>query len=579
MIYRIIISLLFVLLPGLSEAQLYFSTGVPNGSYQSMANDLKQYYSNLELQPSNGSLENFDRLIAKSKKTELTIVQEDVLVARQFKDMEEGVDNLDGVRLLVSLGLEEIHVIVRQDSRYKSLKDLKSKRVNTGLENSGTYVTSKLVGATLGISWRESNFSLDSALKLLNEKKMDAIFFVGAAPVAQLNMIADSIPIKFLPMQETQFEEIYYKSSLRKQDYPFLEEDVPTFAVRSLLVANINKIGKKDKPELDKFLIAIRDNFKNLQSSGHPKWKEASFNTAEFSWPPYEDADEIFFPKAPLKPEITLLSGVKGGSYEQFANDIMKISKYVVGTQTSYGSMDNFRQLYLRDKYYVTFLQQDVLIDQQMDDVEYETNYTDNIRVLLPLANEDIHLITLASSPYKVIKDLKNKKVGVGTINQGTQVTAKLVKQFSKGRWDEVEIDLEDGLKALEKKEIDALFFVGSAPLSMLKNLPAGSNLKLLHITASKLKDIYTPSIIKAGSYPWLKEDVATYSVVSVLATNIKNETPEQKEYLEGLVKDIYTNIDQLKKDGHVKWSEVNFDLTNIKWPVYEASKSILQKK
>lgn len=579
MMNKVIVSLLFVLLPILSEAQLYFTTGVPNGSYQSMANDLKKYYSNLEFQASNGSLENFERLISKTKKTQLAILQEDVLVDRQFKDMAEGVDNLDGIRLLVSLGLEEIHIIVRKDSRYKSLKDLRGKRVNVGLKNSGTFISSQLIASILGIKWRSYNFSLDSSISLLNTRKMDAIFFVGAAPVNQLNIIGDSIPIKFLPMANNQFEEIYYKSKFSKENYPFLDEDVPTFAVRSLLVANIKKFDKKAIPKLDNLLIAFRDNFNNLKQSGHPKWKEASFNIEEFSWPPYEGAEKIFFPKPPLKPEITILSGVKGGSYEQFAQDIEKVSKFVIGTNTSYGSMDNFRQLYIKEKYYITFLQQDVLIDQQLDDIEYETNYTENVRILMPLANEEIHLITLASNNYSSIKDLKGKKVGVGTINQGTQVTSKLVKEFMRGSWDEVEINLENGLKALKNKEIDALFFVGSSPVSVLKDYQANSDFGLIPLSGSKLKKFYTPAIIKKGSYPWLKSDIETYAVVSVLATNIENETPEQKEYIKGLLKDIYNNIDKLRKDGHEKWSEVKFDFSDIKWAIYPSSLQILKVK
>ncbi len=575
---KVILSLIFCLLPFLMKAQLYFSTGVPDGSYQAMAKDLINIYPNLNLSSSNGSLDNFNKLISRSKKTQITILQEDVLVDRQFKDMEEGVDNLDGVRLLVSLGLEEIHAVVRADSRYKSLKDTRGKRVNVGIQNSGTFVTSQMLKSILKLKWREYNLDLDSAMSLLTHRKIDMIFFVGAAPVAKLNMIADSIPIKFLPITNSAFEEIYYKSNLKKSEYPFLNEDIPTFAVRSLLVANIKKFDKEEKLELNKFLAAIRDNFTNLQINGHPKWKEASFNTDEFSWPPYEEADDIFFPKSPLSSEITILSGVKGGSYEQFAHDIDRISDIVTGVATSYGSMDNFRQLYLREKYYVAFMQQDVLIDQQSDDYEYETGYTENIRILVPLANEDIHLLALKSNNFNTIKDLKGKKVGVGTINQGTQVTAKMVKELSRGKWDEVEIGLDEGLEKLMKKEIAALFFVGTAPVSVLSSYKSNSDLTLIPLTTSKLKKVYKPVTIKAGVYPWLDHDVRTCAVASVLATNIKGETPEQHEALVKLVTDIYNNIDKLRKYGHEKWKEVDFDLSTVKWPVYEASKNILHK-
>lgn len=578
MIIRLKAIILFTVLPLFSIAQLQFITGVPNGSYQTMAEDLKVYYPNLVLSPSAGSLENFQQLTSKTKKTQLAILQEDVLVDQQFKDMEMGEDNLTGIRLLVSLGLEEIHILVAESSRFKSVKDLKGKRVNVGLPNSGTWVSAQLIAKTLEITWRESNFGLDSAVALLNAKKLDAIFFVGAAPVKQINLLGDSIPMKFLAIDDPKFDEIYYKSTFKAADYPFITSDVPTYAVRSLLVANTNKIDKKQLPELDNFLMAIRDNFSNLQSNGHPKWKEASFNTSQFIWPPYENADEIFFPKAPLAPEIILLSGVEHGSYQEFAEDIRKISSHVKATENSKGAVDNFRQLFLRDKYFVSFIQQDVLIEQKLDDQVYETNYSQNLRVLMPMANEDIHLVTLKSNNLKTIKDLKNKKVGVGTVNQGTQITAKLVKDFTGGQWNEIEIDLENGLKALAEKNIDALFFVGSAPVLALKEIINGEDIELIPITGKKMNKAYKPSVIKANSYPWLKTDVETFAVTSVLVTNISNETPEQKANIEGMLKDIYQNIAKLKLQGHTKWSEVNFDFSDVKWEIYPSATEILKK-
>jgi len=574
------IASIFILffIPILASAQLVFSTGVKNGSYQAMGEDLHKIYSNLNLVSSNGSLDNFQRLISKSEKTQLAILQEDVLVDRQFKDMEEGVDNLVGVRLLVSLGLEEIHVIVRADSRYKTLKDIRGKRVCVGMKNSGTYITSHMIASTLKYRWREYVLDMDSALNLLSHKKLDVIFFVGAAPVNKFNMIADSIPIKFLPISNPLFEEIYYKSKLTKKDYPFLAEDVPTFAVRSLLVANINKIDdNNNRKDLNNLLIAIRDNFSNLKQNGHPKWKEASFNVNEFSWTPYEEAEDIFFPKAPLSPKITLLSGIKDGSYQQFAENIDKISNQVVGVANSYGSMDNFRQLYLREKYFVSFMQQDVLIDQQRDDLQYETSYTENIKVLVPLANEDIHLIVRKSSKFQSVKDLKRKKVGVGTINQGTQVTAKMVRELIRGKWDEVEVGFEEGLGKLMNKEIDALFFVGTAPVALLSEYKKNADLTLLPLNSSRLKKAYSPVVVKAGTYPWLGEDVKTYAVASVLATNIKGETPEQHQAILQLLNDIHNNIGELRKNGHEKWKEVNFDFSHLKWPVYEGANNIFK--
>jgi len=83
--------------------------------------------------------------------------------------------------------------------------------------------------------------------------------------------------------------------------------------------------------------------------------------------------------------------------------------------------------------------------------------------------------------------------------------------------------------------------------------------------------------VVKSGTYPWLGKDVKTYAVASVLATNIKGETPEQHQAIIQLLNDIHNNIGELRKNGHEKWKEVDFDFSHLKWPVYEGANNIFK--
>jgi len=123
--------------------------------------------------------------------------------------------------------------------------------------------------------------------------------------------------------------------------------------------------------------------------------------------------------------QLVLLSGIQGGSYEQFANELNTISTKPLTIRTSNGSVDNFSQLMVGKKVDITFLQEDVLYHQQADDLEKGTNYIEDIRVLLPLGYEEIHLVARADdNSIQSLKDLQGKRVATGDDLQGTHITA-----------------------------------------------------------------------------------------------------------------------------------------------------------
>ena len=63
--------------------------------------------------------------------------------------------------------------------------------------------------------------------------------------------------------------------------------------------------------------------------------------------------------------QITILSGVKGGSYEQMANDLKKTLFDSLRVLNTKGSVDNFKILANNPTMEVGFVQEDVLVNQQ----------------------------------------------------------------------------------------------------------------------------------------------------------------------------------------------------------------------
>jgi hypothetical protein len=270
----------------------------------------------------------------------------------------------------------------------------------------------------------------------------------------------------------------------------------------------------------------------------------------------------------PVKAQLEIVSGLEGGTYFHLANDFRKVSSIPMNIYTSKGSIDNFEQLMGANKINITFLQYDVLIMQGI----LNSKIREKVRILLPLfIDEEIHLITKKDSKIKSVKDLKFKKVGIGLPSQGTNITARNIKDKLGIVWTDVETHSNDGLQALLEGKVDAYFYVGGAPVEALQAFGAAAKdqIKLVAISDRRLKGTYQPRIIKKGLYAWVEKDVKTIVVPTILAVNLDKLSPDMKSQVELLYRDITDNVKKLQTEGHPKWKSVYYQNAEIHWPYY----------
>ena len=308
--------------------------------------------------------------------------------------------------------------------------------------------------------------------------------------------------------------------------------------------------------------------------------------------------DEDAVDEAPQGPQVTIISGFKGGSYYQMAKDMQKMTRKLYGTpvtipdtkevtsvedgdtvtneieiqkptgdttdfmdvKDSDGSYYNFLQINKSDVD-VTFLQYDVLLYFDMKDLKRKFKKTADIRILLPVGTEEIHLITTKDSGIETFKDLKKKRVGIGSTLQGTNITAKYIKEQTGMKWEDVELPYDKAFRALFNGDIDAFFFVGAAPISDLASLAKSmkDKIKLVSLPVNeKLKEAYGEQVeINSTMYSWVDKPVKTYAVKAILVTSVRGQTPEQVENLRKLMQAIKDNKD---KNGYFEgWKNVKF--------------------
>jgi TRAP transporter TAXI family solute receptor len=277
--------------------------------------------------------------------------------------------------------------------------------------------------------------------------------------------------------------------------------------------------------------------------------------------------------------QLPILSGPSQGSYSRFIGDIEKVltadsTKMVINNETD-GSAFNLEKLADRNTpFKLALVQSDYLFHMKGLDMLNNTEKTKNIKVVLPLADEEIHLITISDSELNKLQDLEGKMVGIGTQYQGTYFTSGLIKNRSKVIWNSRNIGYEDALSELNTNKIDAFFVVGSAPMEKLDIDPRAfaKSLKLIPlIDFDDWAKYYQNDTIHASDYKWLENDIPTFKVKTLLVVNDTKLTEKDRKDIALIIEGIKANMDKLKANGHHKWKDVDLlDWDSNDWPFLE---------
>ncbi len=277
--------------------------------------------------------------------------------------------------------------------------------------------------------------------------------------------------------------------------------------------------------------------------------------------------------------QLTILTGPEQLTYYRFVEDLNTViggedTKPFINRKSS-GSADNFRQITDPESpYKVALIQEDYLYFMKAYDSRMNTEVTNSLKVIAPLANEEIHVVTTKESGIKKLQDLQKKIVAIGTKNMGTYATASLIKDKSKVAWSSRNIHFDQTLNALFMGQIDAFFIVGTAPIEKLNMNPKALSVPLDLVELNDFNGwakYYNNDTIRTTDYMWLDHDVPTFNVKTLLIVNESKLTDEDKGELSELINELNANLAKLKEVGHPKWKEVNLqEWDAMDWPLYK---------
>ena len=107
------------------------------------------------------------------------------------------------LRVIANLYGEDLHLVAAKKAKIRGVADLRGKRVSLSSEGSGTIVTARAVLAAYRLtekSFTPNYDSADMAVNLLQEGKLDALFFVGGTPASLLQPLLDEDVAELVPI-------------------------------------------------------------------------------------------------------------------------------------------------------------------------------------------------------------------------------------------------------------------------------------------------------------------------------------------------------------------------------------------
>jgi uncharacterized protein len=286
--------LLVAVLSLFAQAAFAFTiaTGPSDGTYFQIAQDIKNLVAKdgveLQITSTKGSLENIELL--GSGKTELAIVQLDALrfvsdVLRQYK----GLELFDKIKVVLNLYPEEIHVLSNKND-IQTFYHLEGKRVSIGTQGGGSAVSAAVLFSVYDINANVSFETFEDAIKKMDQGGLDAVVFVGGAPVPFIGKLGGKFHLVRLPANPA-LEQVYLRTRLGKAQYNWAQADTETYAVPASIMG-LDKQDEKYATQMQRLVLSILNGREHLQVNGHPKWKSSILQTY-FPFRGYEPTNRV----------------------------------------------------------------------------------------------------------------------------------------------------------------------------------------------------------------------------------------------------------------------------------------------
>ena len=267
---------------------------------------------------------------------------------------------------------------------------------------------------------------------------------------------------------------------------------------------------------------------------------------------------------------ISIATGGTGGVYYPMGGGLASVlSSKVPGmsatAEVTGGSVDNLN-LIGTGKPYVGFSMADAAKDAQIGEGKFAGKKVD-LRTLVVLYPNLMHVVTVDSTGIKTMKDLKGKRISTGAPGSATEVMAfRLLEAAGLDKDKDVKrerLSVAESVNAIKDRKIDAFFWVGGLPTAAVTDLANTPGTKIVMVDTGeevaamnkKYGNLYFPTVITKQTYSGMAKDNNVAAVANLLVVN--SSMPDAEAYK--IVKAIFDNQLELVR-SHAEFRNIKLE-------------------
>jgi uncharacterized protein len=240
---------------------------------------------------------------------------------------------------------------------------------------------------------------------------------------------------------------------------------------------------------------------------------------------------------AQVKTRLSIATGGTGGVYYPLGGGMAAlISKNIPNTEATAevttASIDNVKLLH-GNRVGMALSQPDSAWDGYSGQIK-GFNEKANIRTLMALYSNYMHIVAIDGSGIKTVADLKGKRVSTGAPGSGTEIKGLRVMEAygltPKDLKSQDRLGAAESAGALKDRKIDAFIWDGGLPTAAVLDIAATPGIKIHMIPhgdavakmVAKYGPLYFVGNVPKGIYKGVDEDVPVAAVTNLLIVNAK---------------------------------------------------------
>ncbi len=254
-------------------------------------------------------------------------------------------------------------------------------------------------------------------------------------------------------------------------------------------------------------------------------------------------------------PSYILATGNNSGSYFLYGGSLCKVlsahmRRVTVSPMITGGAVANARLLQAGEADFA-MMQSDVALAAVEGSGMFAQEPCGDIEAIASLYPEVLYIVTNSRTGIRSLSDLKARRVSLGEAGSSVEACAMTLLQACGMTRSDIQAQnrtIQDSYAALQNGELDAAFFLAGTPneaYEEMSDLAAISLIGLGEAEAAALMEEYPQfqkTVIPAGTYTGITEDISTVSVMSLLVCR----KGLSDDFVYSITKNLFENLEEL---------------------------------